>query len=164
MIGLSLSLPPVPTAGRVARAAVRDRFTDALNRNTVADLELVISELVANSVEHGRGTIQLSVEHSIAAIHGSVTDDGDGFDYTPRDLTSHALRGRGLTIVDALVTRWGIRPGSTQVWFDITLIGSRVPGELNPDPASPVCPPITPSKESSMPGTRPEPIERRIRS
>ena len=114
--GLSLSLPPVPTAGRVARAAVRDRFTDALNRDTVADLELVISELVANSVEHGRGTIQLSV----AAMQGSVTDDGDGFAYTPPDPNSQASRGRGLAIVDALVTSWGIRPGSTQVWFDIT--------------------------------------------
>ena len=145
MIGVSLSLPPVPTAGRVARAAVRDHFTDVLDRNIVADLELVISELVANSVEHGRGTIQLSVEHSLAAIHGSVTDDGNGFDYTPPDLTSHALRGRGLAIVDALVTRWGIRHGSTQVWFDITLIGSRAPGEPNPNPASLACPPITSS-------------------
>ena len=145
MIGLSLSLPPAPTAGRVARAAVRDHFTDVVHRDIVADLELVISELVANSVEHGRGTIQLSVEHSIAAVHGSVTDDGDGFAYTPSDLTGQALRGRGLALVDALVTRWGIRHGSTQVWFDITLIGSRDPGEPNPDPASQVCPPITPS-------------------
>jgi anti-sigma regulatory factor (Ser/Thr protein kinase) len=56
----------------------------------------VISELVANSVEHGRDAIQLSVEHGIAAIHGSVTDDGDEFDYTPPDLISQALRGRGL--------------------------------------------------------------------
>jgi two-component sensor histidine kinase len=124
VIGLSLLLPPGPTAGRLARTAVRDHFTDVLNRNTVADLELVISELVANSVEHGRGTVQLPVEHSAAAIHGSVTDDGDGFDYTPPDLSSQAPRRRGLTIVDALVTRWGIRPGSTQVWFDITLTGS----------------------------------------
>ena len=137
MTGLSLSLPPVPTASRVARAAVRDLFADVLNRNTVADLELVISELVANGVEHGHGTIQLSVDHSIAAIHGSVTDDGNGFDYTPPDLTSQALRGRGLAIVDALVTRWGIRPGSAQVWFDIALIGSRESAE--PDPL------ITPS-------------------
>ena len=139
MTGLSLSLAPVPTAGRVARAAVRDHFTDVLNRNTVADLELVISELVANSVEHGRGTIQLAVEHSAAAIHGSVTDDGGGFEYTPPDLISQALRGRGLSLVDALVTRWGIRPG-TQVWFDITLIGDRAPGEPNPDAGAPTRP------------------------
>jgi anti-sigma regulatory factor (Ser/Thr protein kinase) len=119
--GLSLSLSPVLTASRVARAAVRDHFTATLNRNAVADLELVISELVANSVEHGRGTIQLTVEHSATAIQGSVTDDGDAFAYTPPDLTSHAPRGRGLAIVDALVTSWGIRHGSTQVWFDITL-------------------------------------------
>jgi anti-sigma regulatory factor (Ser/Thr protein kinase) len=111
--GLSLSLAPVPTASRVARAAARDHFAAALNRSTVADLELVISELVSNSVEH-----------SVAALQGYVTDDGDGFAYTPPDLTSHAPRGRGLAIVDALVTRWGIRHGSTQVWFEITLDAS----------------------------------------
>ena len=135
MTGLSLSLPPIPTACRVARAAVRDHFTQTLNASTVAELELVVSELVANGVEHGIGTIQLTVEHSIAAIHGSVTDAGDGFDYTAPDLTSHGLRGRGLGIVDALVTRWGIRPGSTQVWFEITLIASRESAEPNPDAA-----------------------------
>ena len=113
MTGLSLSLAPV-----------RDHFAAALNRRTVADLELVISELVSNSVEHGRGSIELTVEHSVAAIQGSVTDKGDGFAYTPPDLTSHAPRGRGLAIVEALVTRWGIRHGSTQVWFEITLNAS----------------------------------------
>jgi anti-sigma regulatory factor (Ser/Thr protein kinase) len=122
--GLSLSLPPVPTASRVARSAVRDHFADALNRDVVSDLELVVSELVTNGVEHGRGTVQLAVEHSGWQIHGSVTDDGNGFDYTLPNVTSQGLRGRGLAIVDALVTRWGIRRGSTHVWFDITLIGS----------------------------------------
>jgi anti-sigma regulatory factor (Ser/Thr protein kinase) len=56
--GLSLSLPPLPTASRVARAAVRDHFADALSRNTVSDLELVVPELVTNAVEHGHGTVQ----------------------------------------------------------------------------------------------------------
>ena len=139
--GLSLSLPPLPTASRVARAAVRDHFADALNRDTVSDLELVISELVTNAVEHGHGTVQLAIEHSVLEIHGTVTDDGNGFDYyAPPNITSQELRGRGLAIVDALVTSWGIRHGSTQVWFDITLIGDRAPGEPNPNAGAPTRP------------------------
>ena len=78
--GLSLSLSPVPSASGVARAAVRDRFTDALSRDAIADLELVVSELVSNAVEHGCGTIRLDVEHDGHDLHGFVTDEGDGFD------------------------------------------------------------------------------------
>ena len=57
MIGLSHSLPRAPTAGRIARAAVRDRFTYLLNRNTVADLEPAVSELVADTVDHTAAAI-----------------------------------------------------------------------------------------------------------
>jgi len=121
MTGLSLSLPPLPTASGVARAAVRDHFGDALNRNTVSDLELVVSELVANGVEHGHGTLQLAIEHNGHEINGSVTDDGNGFAYETPTVAGQELQGRGLAIVDALVTRWGIRHGNTQVWFDMTL-------------------------------------------
>ena len=126
---LSLSLPPVPSASRVARAAVRDRFAGALRPHTIADLELVVSELVTNGVEHGRGAIGLLIEHDGYDLNGSVTDRGTGFDYEPRTVDSHELHGRGLQIVEALVTRWGIRRGSTQVWFTITLVGGRGTGD-----------------------------------
>ena len=118
---LSLSLSPVPSAGGTARAALRKRFGSTLSRALLADLELVVSELVTNAVEHGRGTIRLEVEHTDRAIQGHVSDRGDGFAYEARELGGTGGRGRGLAIVDALVTRWGIRHGSTQVWFAITL-------------------------------------------
>jgi anti-sigma regulatory factor (Ser/Thr protein kinase) len=119
---LALSLPPVPSACQVARAAVRDRFTDALSRDAIADLELVVSELVSNAVEHGCGTIRLDVEHDGHDLRGFVTDEGDGFDYEPPSADTVEPRGRGLPVVDALVTRWGIRDGRTHVWFDIASV------------------------------------------
>jgi anti-sigma regulatory factor (Ser/Thr protein kinase) len=119
---LSLSLTPLPSSCQAARAAVRDRFTDALSRQAIADLELVVSELVSNAVEHGCGTIRLDVEHDGHDLHGFVTDGGDGFDYEPPSADADEPRGRGLTIVDALATRWGIRAGRTHVWFDIASI------------------------------------------
>jgi anti-sigma regulatory factor (Ser/Thr protein kinase) len=122
---LSLSLPPVPSASQVARRAVRDCFGAVLGRNTLADLELVVSELVTNAIDHGRGTIRLAIDHDGYELHGSVTDEGVGFDYETRTVEGHELRGRGLPIVDVLVKRWGIRQGSTHVWFDMTLIEPR---------------------------------------
>ena len=121
---LSLSLSPVPSAGGVARAALRERFGGALRRATFADLELVVSELVTNAVEHGRGAIRVEVKYTDREIRGTVSDRGGGFAYQLRELGGNGNRGRGLAIVDALVTRWGIRHGSTQVWFAITLRGT----------------------------------------
>ena len=117
---LSLSLLPAKTASRVARADVRDRFAGALGSNTMADLELVVSELVTNAFDHGHGTIQLHLAHDGDELRGSVTDDGECFAYENRIVGDHELRGRGLSIVDALVTRWGIDAGSTHVWFHMS--------------------------------------------
>lgn len=120
--GLSLSLSPVPSASGVARAAVRDRFTDALSRDAIADLELVVSELVSNAVEHGCGTVRLDVDLDVYGLHGFVADGGDGFDYVPSSADIDTPRGWGLSIVDALATRWGIRAGRTHVWFDVASV------------------------------------------
>ena len=89
----------------------------------MADLELVVSELVTNAFDHGHGTIQLVLAHDGDDLHGSVTDDGPGFAYESRTVGDHERRGRGLAIVDALVTRWGIRDGSAHVWFHMSRTG-----------------------------------------
>src|SRR4051812_24372388 len=121
---LSMTLSPVPTAGGVARVALREKFAGALRRSTFADLELVVSELVTNAVEHGRGAVQLEVTHTDRELRGSVSDRGSGFVYELRPFSDTRDGGRGLAIVDALVTNWGIRRGSTVIWFAISLRGT----------------------------------------
>jgi anti-sigma regulatory factor (Ser/Thr protein kinase) len=123
MTELTLSLTAVPTAGGIARAALRERFA-ALPRATLANLELVVSELVTNAVEHGHGPVQLEVEAGEREIEGSVSDHGSGFAYQPREFNGTDDHGRGLGIVNALVTRWGVRRGSTHVWFEISVPGT----------------------------------------
>jgi anti-sigma regulatory factor (Ser/Thr protein kinase) len=119
---LALPLSPAPSAIPAARAAVRESFAGVLGRAVISDLELVVSELVTNGVEHGRGTVRLNMRHVGGEITGSVCDGGSGFVYTPRSLGhDDGPRGRGLPLVDALVTRWGIRRGSSHVWFAIQL-------------------------------------------
>ena len=123
--GLSLSLSRVPSASGVARAAVRDRFADALSRDAMEDLELVVSELVSNAVEHGCGTVRLDVDLDRYGLHAFVADGGDGgdgFDYVPSSAGVDSPCGRGLSIVDALATRWGTRAGRTHVWFDVVSV------------------------------------------
>jgi anti-sigma regulatory factor (Ser/Thr protein kinase) len=121
---LALTLSPVPSAGALARAALRERFAGGLRRSTFADLELVVSELVTNAVEHGNGTVRVEVTQTDREVRGFVSDRGSGFDYELRAFGDTKASGRGLAIVNALVTQWGIRRGSTQVWFAISLRGT----------------------------------------
>ena len=93
LIELSLSLSPVPGASGVARSGVRDRFAGALGKNTMADLELVVSELVINAFDHGRGTIKLQLTHDDDELQGFVSDDGEGFAYKKRRVGDDEFRG-----------------------------------------------------------------------
>jgi anti-sigma regulatory factor (Ser/Thr protein kinase) len=85
--------------------------------------ELLTDELVTNAVVHGGGRFHLSAvidEHSLRVrvkdeqVSGSLPVAAAGHD---RD------RGRGLTIVEALASHWGIECQETGkwVWFEIDL-------------------------------------------
>lgn len=91
--------------------------------DVVADHELVVSELVANAIVHGRSPIRLTVAVTGTAVEGSVTDHGPGRPTLARTFgEEEAERGRGLMIVDALA-EWGCRPADhgpgKSVWFRI---------------------------------------------
>jgi anti-sigma regulatory factor (Ser/Thr protein kinase) len=101
-----------------ARGIVRDRLR-GYSSETVAEVELVVSELVTNAVRHGPGgsiVLRLETEPD-GAIVGEVEDEGDGtIEIRSRNLGDPA-GGLGLPIVDRLATSWGVYPGSTHVWF-----------------------------------------------
>jgi hypothetical protein len=50
-----------------------------------------------------------------------VMDEGNGLEpaVRARDLENPRAGGRGLTIVDAESSRWGIHRGTTHVWFEL---------------------------------------------
>jgi anti-sigma regulatory factor (Ser/Thr protein kinase) len=94
--------------------------------------QLAVSELATNAFLHGCGKIVLCAELDRDRLLVEVIDEGAGFERELRPHDLHALGGRGLMIVDAEASRWGIQEGTTHVWFELERPGPRLGLEENP--------------------------------
>jgi anti-sigma regulatory factor (Ser/Thr protein kinase) len=114
-------------------AAIREARRFAVDEADVepaveADLALAVSELAANAVLHARTPFVLTVERDGSRVRVGVTD-GDPSPPVMKDHDALASTGRGLRILDQVVSRWGVEPdhdGKT-VWFEIDLVGASGP-------------------------------------
>jgi anti-sigma regulatory factor (Ser/Thr protein kinase) len=113
---LATPLPGNASALALARGAV-DSFD--LSPAVREDARLIVSELVANAVRHGQGTITLLLSRAgDGSFRGEVVDDGGGF--RPREGAAGVSQGGwGLAIVDCLAETWGIARGTARVWFQM---------------------------------------------
>lgn len=90
------------------------------------DARLLVSELVGNAVRYGREEITLRLRSHPPGIGVAVTDHGEDMPMLPDGRPDPtAPSGRGLLIVAALASRWGIEKidsghGKT-VWFDLRI-------------------------------------------
>jgi signal transduction histidine kinase/serine phosphatase RsbU (regulator of sigma subunit)/anti-sigma regulatory factor (Ser/Thr protein kinase) len=102
---LSENLSAVAAARRAVAAQLR---VWELPGRVVADLVLVTSELVTNSLRHARGPYELRLRRT---PHEVVVEVGDSTAQRPRRrrVDGDAESGRGLTIVEAVADRWGSR-------------------------------------------------------
>jgi anti-sigma regulatory factor (Ser/Thr protein kinase) len=118
---LSLSVPPEARSVGVVRRRLKAHLT-TLARTDLDDAVLAVSELITNAVLHGDGPVEVRVSHRPGVLRVEVTDDG-GAVPLPRHASPGDERGRGLHIVDAVTSRWGVapkRPGPGKtVWFEI---------------------------------------------
>ena len=108
-------------ADAVARA--RQFASSTLNGSSeslLADVGLAVTELVTNAVLHGKPPIRLVVEPSDGGAHVEVFDAGPRPPLRIRD-AGHAMTGRGLALVAALSSTWGVRQENDGkvVWADI---------------------------------------------
>ena len=115
---LSLNLPSDTSAPGVARAAAKRCLAGKVTLERLGELFLVISELVSNALEHGRGQVVFRLRLDEGMVRGEVIDQGGGFEHEIRARGPEDVRGRGLLLVGALTTRWGIHDGTTDVWFE----------------------------------------------
>ena len=81
---------------------------------------------MSNAVTHGVGRIRFRAHSDDDRILIEVLDEGSGFEYHASNVPFDELRGRGLEIVDAASSRWGIHEGTTHVWAEIEREGPRL--------------------------------------
>jgi anti-sigma regulatory factor (Ser/Thr protein kinase) len=88
----------------------------------IADLRLVISEVITNAVRHGgNGDMVVAVTPKQGYLCVQVTDTGDGFAPRPRAFEPDDDDGGfGLFLVERLTRRWGLtrENSNTRVWFE----------------------------------------------
>lgn len=119
--GLTLRLPGGPQSVRMARAFVRGA-ADGSNvaPDVLDDVLLLTSEVVTNAVLHGGGCAELRVVISAETVRVEV-DDASPEVPTERRYGADATTGRGLGLIAALASSWGVAPqtaGKT-VWFEV---------------------------------------------
>jgi anti-sigma regulatory factor (Ser/Thr protein kinase) len=115
-------------AASVARHAVAG-LAPYLDPGVAENAELLVSELVTNSVRHAglpsEASIEFSVRASAEVLMVEVADAGQGFDHSPprpRVVAGVAeSSGWGLFLVDRISDRWGAveMDGETRVWFEL---------------------------------------------
>ncbi len=93
----------------------------------LAVVELLTSEIMTNAVVHGTTgrCVRIVVRTEPGVFEVSVTDDGPGVP-TVCHVAPAAEGGRGLLLVEALASEWGIREHDTgkSVWFQVEHAGS----------------------------------------
>jgi len=119
-----MSVPSSLEAPRVARAAVTQWMPAFLPPTLVLDAQLLVSELVTNSVRHvgaARSTpIILSAGTRDGTVWFDVADSGEQGSVSRRP--PQGKGGMGLNIVHAAASRWGTSDGdATHVWFELAL-------------------------------------------
>jgi anti-sigma regulatory factor (Ser/Thr protein kinase) len=118
----TVDLPPSPRSVSTARRVVAELLTAWRAPQDRRDAELLVTELVANVVDHVQGEAVLALE---VALSGSwlriAVSDGSAVRPVVRALDDERPRGRGLQIVAAIADRWGAEDhhGGKRVWFEL---------------------------------------------
>jgi anti-sigma regulatory factor (Ser/Thr protein kinase) len=114
-------LPAQLCAVGLARHWVSKHCAPLLNREQRDVLELLTSEVVANAVLHGGGTLTLAVGCAPGEVVVAVSDTNPQPPVV-RAAGPEATGGRGVALVDLLAQAWGWEPHppGKRVWFRLT--------------------------------------------
>jgi hypothetical protein len=130
-----IDLPAAPRSVVAARRVLRELLGTWGAPHDREDAELLATELVANVVDHVGGEEALTLEVDLADdwLRIAVVD-GSAVRPVVQELSGVRLRGRGMQMVAAIATRWGVEDhhGGKRVWLD--LVPTSAPTGLPPVP------------------------------
>jgi anti-sigma regulatory factor (Ser/Thr protein kinase) len=118
-------LPKVPASAARARRLLA-RLEGRVDPLVLANAQLLVTELVANAVEHVErdGEIEVEVSMQRGRLRIGVSDPGPGFEPHPRRPDSPTDSGWGLHFVDQLADRWAVElDRQSEVWFEMRAQG-----------------------------------------
>lgn len=118
-------LPGGPGAAARARRLIERELRGRLPQQMLEDVELLVTELVANVVRHGGGdpgsSLQVLLEGRRPGLRVEVVNAERGTSVPARrapDLEGGG--GLGLNLLETMASRWGIRSWPrTAVWFEV---------------------------------------------
>jgi anti-sigma regulatory factor (Ser/Thr protein kinase) len=92
------------------------------------DVQVVVSEIVTNAIRAQCSRLALVIEAHRKYVRIAVTDDAPG---TPmkQTLSASQAHGRGLLVVDALASRWGVDVAEHDktVWVEVAVSADQEP-------------------------------------
>ncbi|MEV0610138.1 ATP-binding protein [Polymorphospora rubra] len=128
-----LRLEPRPDAPATARRLLRSRCAEwCLDDDVVEAGQVIVSELVANAVEHAGTEIDLTLSHTGRVLRIAVADRSTAYPVfpgpEPRDESAGpSIRGRGLGLVGVDADAYGVvtGPAGKIVWASVGTPGVR---------------------------------------
>ena len=117
----TFTVRPEPHSVPQARERVIELAEPFVEDTRIADLRLVISEVITNAVRHGGDDdMVVAVTPKQGYLCMQVTDTGDGFAPRPRAFEPDDDGGFGLFLIERLTRRWGLtrENSKTRVWFE----------------------------------------------
>ncbi len=130
----AVDLRPVPAGVPVARHLVLDLLGAWQAPHDAGDAALLVTELVANVVDHVAGEASFTLELTLSEqwLRISVAD-GSALRPVVRALEAGAPRGRGMRLVAGIADRWGVEDHADgkRVWFELAApgLGAATPGD-----------------------------------
>ncbi len=122
-----VDLPPAARSVPVARHLAREVLRAWQAPQDTGDVELLVTELVADVVDDvgGESVLSLELEYSDGWLRVAVAD-GSAVRPVVGELRGDQPRGRGMQVVEAIADEWGVADvdGGKQVWFGIRSTGS----------------------------------------
>jgi PAS domain S-box-containing protein len=120
---LVVPLPRTEEAVGVARHAIAARLSElGIDAEISYTAQVCGSELVTNAVRYGSAPVEMRVRRTAASVVIEVLDANLSRPEL-RELEPDAVSGRGLHLLAALCSQWGVRPTGTgkAVWCELPL-------------------------------------------